>query len=309
MKDKRNPLAETILEVDDEEDSPEVEEIVSDWLGDPDTPIIKTANTVNIKPIPQVISKRGSNEIGMDSIRNSNTDLHRNDDVIEEEKNVKTRSVTQHTSGPQTSDSSTHSAASANNKYDSTQRTLSHQSVINETIKPSSTSATTTHTTVPTATLPLSTQMSLDSDNTKRQKDSNNTSLTSLFNKVTEGGDDTNIEDEEIEKENIKNIKNVTYTETKKEIENKNEIEKVKEIEKEKELQKESFNGKETLNIKTTSSILKTSSSTRSAGSEDFGKNFSPLFPESNYVSPSLTTPLGAEGEETLEVRTYLRVY
>ena len=341
MKDKRNPMAETILEVDDEEDSPEVEgeEILTDWLDEADTPVINSSDSVNIKPMTQVISKNNSNDFDAHSLRNTSTDNHRIDDVIVEEKINKMQSVTQHAQGSKTfaaSDSSTHTAVSSANKYDSTQRMLSHQTVINETKKspvatvvsvaPVVSIATVSSSSVLLEPLPLLTQKSSDSDvkkdNTevlKRKVDIKNvnTVTTSLLNEVRKDNDGIDINKEEIKRGTVKSYskqKNVTEikkkTEEAKKMEQEVENENENEIEKEKkEIMKENDKTKENLEIKTIiSPILKSSSSMRSTESEEFGKNFSPLFPEPNYVSPSLTAPLGAEGEETLEVRTYALV-
>ena len=326
MKDKRNPIAETILEVDDEEDSPEVEaeEILTDWLDESDTPVIDSSDPVNIKPITQIISKNNSNDIDAHSLRNTNTDKHRIDDVIVEEKINKTPWVTQHAQGSKTftaSDSSVHTALSSANKYDSTQRTLSHQTVINETKKSPVVPVAPVATVSSSSVLeppPLPTQKSSDSDikkeNTeisKRNVDIKNvnTATTSSLNKVTKDNDSIDMKNEEIKKENVRsyaNHKNVT--EIKKKIDEAKKMEKGNEDENEIENENEEIM-KENLEIKTIiSPIIKSSSSMRSTESEEFGKNFSPLFPEPNYVSPSLTAPLGAEGEETLEVRTYALV-
>lgn len=326
MKDKRNPIAETILEVDDEEDSPEVEaeEILTDWLDESDTPVIDSSDPVNIKPITQIISKNNSNDIDAHSLRNTNTDKHRIDDVIVEEKINKTPWVTQHAQGSKTftaSDSSVHTALSSANKYDSTQRTLSHQTVINETKKSPVVPVAPVATVSSSSVLeppPLPTQKSSDSDikkeNTeisKRNVDIKNvnTATTSSLNKVTKDNDSIDMKNEEIKKENVRsyaNHKNVT--EIKKKIDEAKKMEKGNEDENEIENENEEIM-KENLEIKTIiSPIFKSSSSMRSTESEEFGKNFSPLFPEPNYVSPSLTAPLGAEGEETLEVRTYALV-
>ena len=326
MKDKRNPIAETILEVDDEEDSPEVEaeEILTDWLDESDTPVIDSSDPVNIKPITQIISKNNSNDIDAHSLRNTNTDKHRIDDVIVEEKINKTPWVTQHAQGSKTftaSDSSVHTALSSANKYDSTQRTLSHQTVINETKKSPVVPVAPVATVSSSSVLeppPLPTQKSSDSDikkeNTeisKRNVDIKNvnTATTSSLNKVTKDNDSIDMKNEEIKKENVRsyaNHKNVT--EIKKKIDEAKKMEKGNEDENERENENEEIM-KENLEIKTIiSPIFKSSSSMRSTESEEFGKNFSPLFPEPNYVSPSLTAPLGAEGEETLEVRTYALV-
>ena len=331
MKDKRNPMAETILEVDDEEDSPEVEEILSDWLDEADTPVINSSDPINIKPISQVISKSDSNNIDAHSVRNTNTskDSHRIDDVIVEEKINKTPSVTQHAQGSKTftaSDSSTHTAVSSANKYDSTQRTLSHQTVISETKKspvatvaPVAPVADVSSSNFILGTLPLSTQKSSDSDIKKDNAEISNrkvgtktvhTVTTSPLNKITKDNDNIDIKKEETEKANVKsNAKQNNVTEVKKKTDDAKKIEKERENEngtENEEIMKENNKTKENLEIKTIiSPILKSSSSMRSTESEEFGKNFSPLFPEPNYVSPSLTAPLGAEGEETLEVRTH----
>ena len=346
MKDKRNPIAETILEVDDEEDSPEVEEALSDWLDEADTPVIDSSNPVNIKPISQVISKNDSNNIDAHSVRNNNAskDSHLIDDVIVEEKINKMPSVTQHAQGSKTftaSDSSAHTAVSSAsaNKYDSTQRTLSHQTVISETkrspvapVGPVAPVAPVSSSGDCLGTLPLTTQKSSDSDMKKDNAEiskrkvgtkSINTVTTSPLNKITKDNDNIDTKKEEIEKANVKsNAKQKNVTEIKKKTDDAKKMEKEKEKEKEvenenvtenEEIIKENYKSKENLEIKTIiiSPILKSSSSIRSTESEEFGKNFSPLFPEPNYVSPSLTAPLGAEGEETLEVRThqYLHTY
>ena len=208
MKDKRNPIAETILEVEDEDDSPDIAgeragdrvgerggdreggedgedeegDVMSDWLDEANALVTHPSNTAHIKPISHAILTSYSNDVSVDVTRSTNS-------AIKSFENNKSRSDTQHISGPQTlpvSDSRTHTALTTNNKYDNTQHTLSHQSVVQEVKNPFLTTAshtitptTTATTTATTSTLPLSTQTSSDSDslrinteNSKRKNDS-----------------------------------------------------------------------------------------------------------------------------------------
>ena len=313
MKDKRNPIAETILEVEDEDDSPEIagagdrgedgegdENVLSDWLDEENTSVIQPSNTAYIKPIFQGIPKNDSNDVSVDVTRNANS-------AIKTFENNKSKLDTQHTSGPQTlpaSDSRTHTAVSTNNKYDNTQHTLSHQSVVHEVKNPFLTTASHNITPAPTAAAapPPLTQMSSDDDslkvnteNSKRISDTKTVNSKNLLNKMTEN-DDSNketkinkLENHEIQLENAKNEKQINVTE--------------------KESIIDTVKSNDLHDMKSISPIVKSSRHLSSSDCEDFGKNFSPLFPESNYVSPSLTAPLGPEGEETLEVSTYMCMY